>query len=195
MPREAHIERQTGETSVSVHLNLDGTGKYTVCTGVGFFDHMLSHIAKHGLFDLVVQATGDVEVDNHHLVEDVGIVLGQAFHEAVGDKAGIVRFGSGLCPLDEALVIVVLDFSGRGHLACDLSLPAQRVGKFDTELAREFLYAFAQNARISLHVIQQAAGNAHHVLESAFKSLGRALDQATRIDERRTDVPSTKGTL
>ncbi len=195
MNRQAAIERCTSETSVSVRLTLDGTGKYAIDTGVGFFDHMLTHIAKHGLFDLEIKATGDVQVDYHHLVEDVGIVLGQAFHEAVGDKAGMIRFGAGLCPMDEALVIAVLDFSGRGHLACDLALPSPRVGKFDTELAREFLAAFAQNAHLSLHIIQQAGGNAHHVLESAFKSLGRALDQATQIDGRRTDIPSTKGTL
>jgi imidazoleglycerol-phosphate dehydratase len=195
MARVAQLERRTHETEVSVKLNLDGRGQYAIETGVGFFDHMLSHIAKHGLFDLEIRARGDVEVDYHHLVEDAGIVLGQAFSEALGDKTGIVRFGTGLCPLDEALVIVVLDFSGRGHLTCTLALPAARVGKFDTELAREFFRAFAENARVSLHVIQQSGDNAHHLLESAFKSLGRALDQATQLDPRRADVPSTKGTL
>ncbi len=195
MSRQSQVERRTNETDVSIKLNLDGAGKYAIDTGVGFFDHMLTHIAKHGLFDLEIKATGDVEVDYHHLVEDVGIVLGQAFHEAVGDKAGMIRFGAGLCPMDEALVIAVLDFSGRGHLTSNLAPGAPRVGKFDTELAREFFAAFAQNARLTLHLIQQAGDNAHHILESAFKSLGRALDQATQIDGRRTDVPSTKGTL
>ncbi len=195
MARQAQVRRVTKETDVAIQLDLDGTGQCTLRTGVGFFDHMLSHIAKHGLFDLQVTASGDLEVDHHHLVEDVGIVLGQAFDEALGDKAGIVRFGSGLCPLDEALVIVVLDLSGRAHFSSNLSLPTTRVGDFDTELAVEFFRAFAQNARISLHMMQQAGRNAHHILESAFKSLGRALDQATRIDERRVGIPSTKGTL
>jgi imidazoleglycerol-phosphate dehydratase len=195
MPRQAHIERSTKETTVSVRLDLDGSGQYAIETGVGFFDHMLSHVAKHGLFDLEIKATGDAEVDDHHLVEDVGIVLGQAFSEAAGDKRGIVRFGSGLCPLDESLAVVVVDFSGRGHCSYNLNLPAARVGRFDTELAREFFESLAQNARLSLHVYQQAGVNAHHILESAFKSLGRALAEATRIDPRRADVPSTKGTL
>lgn len=195
MARHAQLERATKETEVAVKLNLDGTGQYTIRTGAGFFDHMLSHIAKHGLFDLEIDASGDVEVDYHHLVEDVGIVLGQAFNQAAGDKAGMVRFGAGLCPLDEALVIAVLDISGRAHFASNLSLPASRIGDFDTELAVEFFRAFAQNARASLHLIQQAGENAHHILESAFKSLGRALDQATQIDERRAGIPSTKGTL
>lgn len=195
MARQAQVERATKETQVAVRLDLDGTGKYTIRTGVGFFDHMLSHIAKHGLFDLEIEASGDVEVDHHHLVEDVGIVLGQALNQAAGDKTGMVRFGAGLCPLDEALVIAVLDLSGRAHLSSNLSLPATRIGDFDTELAVEFFRAFAHNAKISLHLIQQAGENAHHILESAFKSLGRALDQATRIDERRIGIPSTKGTL
>jgi imidazoleglycerol-phosphate dehydratase len=195
MPRQVQIERVTNETQVAVRLDLDGTGKYEIQTEVGFFDHMLSHIAKHGLFDVDVRASGDIEVDHHHLVEDVGIVLGQAFNEAVGDKSGMVRYGSGLCPLDEALVIAVLDFSGRAHFSTNLSLPTGRVGDFDTELAAEFFRAFAQNAKVSLHLIQQAGENAHHILESAFKSLGRALDEATRMDERRLGIPSTKGTL
>jgi imidazoleglycerol-phosphate dehydratase len=195
MARQAEIKRVTNETDVAVRLDLDGTGKYDIRTSVGFFDHMLSHIAKHGVFDLEIVASGDTEVDHHHLVEDVGIVLGQAFNEAVGDKAGLLRYGAGLCPLDEALVIAVLDFSGRAHLSANLSLPTSRVGDFDTELAVEFFRAFAHNARISLHLVQQAGENAHHILESAFKSLGRALDQATSLDDRRAEIPSTKGTL
>jgi len=195
MVREARIKRETAETEVFVRLRLEGAGRASVHTGVGFFDHMLTHIAKHGVFDLEVNAEGDCEIDDHHLVEDVGIVLGQAFSQAVGDKKGMARFGSAMCPLDEALVMVALDFSGRAHLSWGLSLPSRRVGDFDTELALEFFRAFAHNAKVSLHLIQQAGDNTHHILESAFKSFARALDQATRIDERLTDVPSTKGTL
>jgi imidazoleglycerol-phosphate dehydratase len=195
MPRAATIRRETTETRVTVRLDLDGPGEAAIETGVGFFDHMLTHIAKHGLFVLAVSAEGDRQVDDHHVVEDVGIVLGQAFAKAVGDKAGMVRFGSGLCPLDEALVIAALDFSGRPHLQYGLSMPTERVGTFDTELAHEFFRAFVSNARVSLHLIQQSGENSHHILESAYKSFGRALDQATQIDPRLSGVPSTKGSL
>jgi imidazoleglycerol-phosphate dehydratase len=195
MPRSASLTRETAETKVAVDLSLDGAGRADICTGVGFFDHMLTHIAKHGVFDLRVSAEGDRHVDDHHVVEDVGIVVGQAFGQAVGDKRGLVRFGSGLCPLDEALVQVALDFSGRAHLQWRLDLPTERVGGFDTELAHEFFRAFAHNAKVALHITQQAGDNSHHILESTFKSFARALDQATRIDERLSDVPSTKGTL
>jgi imidazoleglycerol-phosphate dehydratase len=195
MSRTASLKRETAETKVAVELALDGSGRADIRTGVGFFDHMLTHIAKHGVFDLKVEAEGDRHVDDHHIVEDAGIVLGQAFHKAVGDKRGMVRFGSAMCPLDEALVSVALDFSGRACLVWGVSLPAERVGGFDTELAHEFFGAFAQNAKIALHITQQAGENTHHILESAFKSLARALDQATRIDERLSGVPSTKGTL
>ncbi len=195
MARTASVKRETAETKVEAELDLDGCGRAEIGTGVGFFDHMLTHIAKHGAFDLRVSAEGDRHVDDHHIVEDVGIVLGQAFAQAVGDKRGMVRFGSGLCPLDEALVQVALDFSGRAHLAWGLRLPTERVGGFDTELAHEFFRAFAHNAKVALHVTQQAGDNSHHILESAFKSFARALGQATRVDERRSDVPSTKGTL
>ena len=195
MSREARVKRETAETTIFVRLRLDGSGRASVHTGVGFFDHMLTHVAKHGFLDLEVTAEGDKEIDDHHLVEDVGIVFGQALNEAVGDKRGMVRFGSAMCPLDEALVTVALDFSGRAHLSYGLALPTERVGEFDTELALEFFRALANNARISLHVVQQAGDNSHHILESAFKSLGRALDQATRRDERVTGIPSTKGTL
>ena len=156
---------------------------------------MLSHIAKHGLIDLSVKASGDLEVDAHHTVEDVGIVLGQALAEAVGDKTGLVRFGSGTCPLDEALVSAVIDFGGRAHLEYRLDLPTEKVGDFDSQLAREFFLAVASNAGMSLHLVQQSGENTHHILESAFKSFARALDEATRVDPRKTDVPSTKGTL
>jgi imidazoleglycerol-phosphate dehydratase len=195
MPRRASVERETAETKVGVELDLDGSGRADVHTGVGFFDHMLTHIARHGVFDLTVGAEGDRHVDDHHVVEDVGIVLGQAFGKAVGDKTGMVRFGSAMCPLDEALVTVALDFSGRAHLAWGLTLPTERIGTFDTELAHEFFRAFAHSAKVALHVIQQAGENSHHILESTFKSFARALDQATRLDARLTDVPSTKGTL
>jgi len=195
MNRTASVKRETAETRVEVELTLDGTGQGRISTGVGFFDHMLTHIARHGVFDLRVVAEGDRHIDDHHVVEDVGIVLGQAFSQAVGDKRGMVRFGSGLCPLDEALVQVALDFSGRAHLSWGLALPTEKVGGFDTELAHEFFRAFTQNAKVALHVTQQSGDNSHHILESTFKSFARALDQATRIDERLSDVPSTKGTL
>ena len=156
---------------------------------------MLTHIAKHGMLTITVKATGDTHIDDHHTVEDVGIVLGQAFAQAIGDKAGMVRFGSAMCPLDEALVTVALDFSGRAHLEYALRLPTERVGTFDTELAHEFFRAFVSNSMISLHLMQQSGENSHHILESAFKSFGRALDAATQIDPRLSGVPSTKGTL
>lgn len=193
--RTAQISRETRETKITLSLNLDGTGQHDLSTGVGFFDHMLSHVAKHGMLDLTIHACGDLQVDAHHTVEDVGIVLGQALAQAVGDKVGLVRFGSGACPLDEALVTAVIDFGGRSHLEYRLELPSQKVGDFDTELAREFFQAVAANAGLSLHLTQQSGRNTHHILESAFKSFGRALDEATRLDPRRTGVPSTKGTL
>lgn len=193
--RTAQITRETAETNITVELNLDGSGEYEIATGVGFLDHMLTHIAKHGRFDLRVQAQGDLEVDAHHTVEDVGIVFGQALKEAVGDKRGMVRFGTAGSPMDEALVEVAIDFGGRGHLEYKVKPPAARVGEFDTELVREFFLAVAHNAGMSLHLTQQAGVNTHHIIESAFKSFARALDEATRLDERVTDVLSTKGTL
>ncbi len=193
--RSATIERNTTETQIALTLDLDGSGQYEINTGVGFFDHMLSHIARHGLFDLRIEAAGDIEVDYHHLVEDVGIVLGQAIAEAVGDKRGLVRYGLALCPMDEALVLVTVDLGGRSYVRCELSFNAPKVGEFDTELVCEFFRALASNAGMALHVVQQSGGNAHHVAESAFKSLARALDEATQIDERVSDIPSTKGVL
>ena len=178
-----------------MELNIDGSGQYEIATGVGFFDHMLTHIARHGRFDLKVKAGGDLEVDAHHTVEDVGIVLGQALAEAVGDKCGMVRFGFAACPMDEALVAVAIDFGGRSHLEFGLKLPTAKVGDFDTELVREFFLALTYNAGMSLHLTQQAGINTHHIIESAFKSFARALDQATSLDERISDVPSTKGQL
>ena len=194
--RTASTTRETRETQIALELNLDGRGSYEVDTGVGFFDHMLSHIAKHGMLDLRVRATGDLQVDGHHTIEDVGIVLGQAIAQAVGDKRGIFRYGSALCPMDEALVGVALDLCGRSYLNYDLTLSTERVGEFDAELALEFFRALADNAQMTLHVWQQYGRNTHHILEAAFKAFGRALDAATQYDSRREgDLPSTKGTL
>ena len=193
--RTAQLSRETNETKIVVELYIDGCGDYEIDTGVGFFDHMLTHIAKHGRFDLTVNAQGDLQVDAHHTVEDVGIVMGQALKEAVGDKGGMVRFGSATVPMDEARVTAAIDFGGRGHLEYGLKLPTAKVDGFDTELVREFFRALAHNAAMSLHLTQQAGINTHHIIESAFKSFARALDEATRIDERISGVPSTKGQL
>lgn len=196
MARQAHIKRETKETQIELWLDLDGSGSFEIDTGVGFFDHMLSHIARHGVLGLRVQATGDLHVDDHHLVEDVGIVFGQALAQAVGDKKGITRFGDAMCPLDEALVGVALDLSGRVHLEFGLDFPTQKVGHFDTELVLEFFRAVSANAAMTLHLWQQAGRNSHHIAESAFKSFGRALRMAVEHDPRQAgSVPSTKGTL
>jgi len=196
MPREAAITRETKETQIELWLGLDGTGTYEIETGSGFFDHMLSHIAKHGLLDLKLKAVGDTHVDDHHLVEDVGIVFGQALAQAIGDKKGISRYGWALCPLDEALVGVALDLSGRAHLQFDLRFPTQKAGAFDTELVLEFFLAVAANAAMTLHLWQQSGLNSHHLAESAYKSFGRALRMAVELDARQAgQVPSTKGTL
>ncbi|MEN6549649.1 MAG: imidazoleglycerol-phosphate dehydratase HisB [Armatimonadia bacterium] len=196
MSRQATIKRETKETQIELWLDLDGSGKLEINTGVGFFDHMLSHIARHGLIDLRIQATGDLHVDDHHLVEDVGIVFGQALAQAIGDKKGITRFGDAMCPLDEALACVALDLSGRVHLEYGLKFPTQKVGSFDTELVLEFFRAVSANAAMTLHVWQQAGLNSHHIAESAFKSFGRALRMAVERDPRQEGaVPSTKGTL
>lgn len=193
--RSATLARTTRETDIRLRLNLDGAGQWQVSTGLPFFDHMLSHVAMHGLFDLELSAQGDIEVDGHHTVEDVGIVLGQALAQALGDKAGIVRYGSQLMPMDEALALVALDFSGRGLLAYDVTLPAAQVGTFDSELVPEFLRALAHNAGLTLHVRLLAGGNTHHIIEAIFKGLGRALGQAVARDPRRSGVASTKGVL
>jgi imidazoleglycerol-phosphate dehydratase len=194
--REARIERQTGETLVSVQLALDGSGQWAIETGVGFFDHMLSHIAAHGMVDLTVHAEGDLYVDAHHTVEDVGIVLGQALRQALGDRAGIARYGHSLLPMDEALVMVALDFSNRGLLIADLPFASARVGTFDTELVGEFLRGLAHHAGMTLHARLICGQNTHHQIEALFKALGRALRQAVAIDPARLDaVPSTKGVL
>lgn len=193
--RRTVVTRATGETDITVELDLDGTGTCLIDTGVPFFDHMLNAFGRHGLFDLTVRATGDIEVDAHHTVEDTGIVLGQAFTQALGDKAGITRFSDVCIPMDETLVQAAVDISGRGQAYCDLPIPTERVGSFDTELAVEFFYAFARDARVTLHVRELAGANSHHIIEAAFKAAGRAMRYACELDPRVNGVPSTKGSL
>lgn len=193
--RRAVVTRVTGETDITVELDLDGTGTCLIDTGVPFFDHMLNAFGRHGLFDLTVRATGDIEVDAHHTVEDTGIVLGQAFTQALGDKAGITRFSDVCIPMDETLVQAAVDISGRGQAYCDFPIPTERVGSFDTELAVEFFYAFARDARVTLHVRELAGANSHHIIEAAFKAAGRAMRYACELDPRVNGVPSTKGSL
>jgi imidazoleglycerol-phosphate dehydratase len=193
--RVGEISRKTRETDVHVKLALDGSGRWQCATGVPFLDHMLSHVAAHGLFDLELTCQGDTQVDDHHSVEDTGIALGQALAAALGDKRGIARYGQQALPMDEALVLVALDISGRGHLAWDVALPSPRVGTFDSELAPEFMRALATNAGLTLHVKLLAGSNTHHIIEAAFKGLGRALGQAVALDPRRGGIPSTKGVL
>lgn len=196
MTREATILRETAETRIEVTVNLDGAGRADVACGIGFFDHMLCAFARHGRFDLKVSVRGDLHVDGHHTVEDTGIVLGRALAEALGEKAGIERFGSAFVPMDEALVLAALDISGRGQLHWAAEVPFGMVGDFDTQLAREFFIALAANAGITLHVRQLAGDNVHHILEAAFKAAGRALRQAVAIDPALAgEVPSTKGVL
>jgi imidazoleglycerol-phosphate dehydratase len=193
--RTSVIERKTAETDIQVTLNVDGNGQSDINTGIGFFDHMLILFAKHGLFDLTVQAKGDLQVDGHHTVEDTGIVLGQALLKALDNKQGIKRYGTAFIPMDEALVMVSLDISGRPFLAFDAVMTAPSVGNFDTELVEEFLRALAVNAGLTLHIKMLAGKNAHHIIEAIFKALGRALDEATRQDNRIVGVMSTKGIL
>jgi len=193
--RRAEVERTTKETSIRVAIAIDGTGSAQVATGVPFLDHMLDLFAKHGLFDLTVQATGDLEIDQHHTVEDVGLTLGQAMRDALGDKKGIRRFGNQTVPLDEALVAVVVDLSGRPYLVYELDPGRERVGDFDTSLIHDFLLAFVNELKLNLHVDCVRGRNAHHMIEAAFKGLGRALDQATQLDPRISGVMSTKGVL
>ncbi|MDD6602174.1 imidazoleglycerol-phosphate dehydratase HisB [Parafannyhessea umbonata] len=195
MARSATVTRKTGETDITVTLDLDGTGVCDISTGVGFFDHMLSALGRHSLCDLTVHATGDTWVDDHHTVEDVGIVLGQALAQALGDKSGITRFSDVTVPMDEALVLAAIDVSGRGELYWDVPIAAQKVGTFDTELGHEFFQGFARDAGITLHVREIAGENAHHILECAFKAVARAIRAAVEIDPRVQGVPSTKGSL
>lgn len=194
--RYACVSRTTKETDITVELVIDGGGKAEVETGIGFFDHMLTAFARHGLFDLKVKATGDLQVDGHHTVEDVGIVLGQAFARALGDKRGINRFGSQFVPMDEALAHAALDISGRGQLHYELDLPFGMVGGFDTQLAKEFFISLAANAGVTLHLREIAGENAHHVIEASFKAAGRALCEACAINPRMAgELPTTKGAL
>jgi imidazoleglycerol-phosphate dehydratase len=195
MKRIAEIERNTAETQIQLSLSLDGTGQADVRTGVPFLDHMLTLMARHGLMDIVVEATGDLAVDLHHTVEDVGICLGMAITQAVGDKRGITRYGTFTVPMDESLVMVSLDLSGRAYCVEDLDLARRWIGTYDAELTREFFQAVAANAAMNLHIHQFRGGNAHHIVEAAFKAFGRALDAATRLDERVVGIPSTKGVL
>ena len=194
--RNASIDRTTAETDISLRLNLDGSGTADIDSGVGFLDHMLTLFARHGGFDLSVVCKGDTQVDDHHTVEDIGIALGQAFVKALGDKKGICRYGDITLPMDEALILAAVDISGRSHLGLELPIPAPKVGTFDTELVEEFFLAFVRNAAITLHVRELAGNNSHHIIEGAFKAVGRVLRAAVAIDPRFADsVPSTKGVL
>ncbi len=194
--REAQIIRKTAETDISLKLNLDGKGTSAIDTGCGFLDHMLTLFARHGRFDLDVKCVGDTYVDDHHSVEDIGIALGKAFSDALGDCRGIVRYGSFLLPMDEALVMCAVDISGRACLSYKLDIPAPKVGSFDTELVEEFMIAFSRNSGICLHLRQLEGNNSHHIIEAAFKALARALAVAVAVDERFADeIPSTKGVL
>ena len=194
--RTSEIKRVTGETDIELSLNLDGVGNSKIATGCGFLDHMLTLFAKHGRFDLTVSCKGDTQVDDHHSVEDIGICLGQALREALGDCAGIARYGSMMLPMDEALVLCAVDVSGRSYLVYNLEIPMQKVGTFDTELVEEFLTAFVRSAGITLHVKKLDGKNSHHIIEGAFKALARALSQAVAIDEKLAgEIPSTKGVL
>lgn len=194
--RIATVERKTAETDICLKLNLDGTGVSNIDTGVGFMDHMLTLFAKHGRFDLDITCKGDTNVDDHHSVEDIGICLGQAFEKALGDKKGIVRYGSMILPMDEALILTAIDISGRTYLNYDLKIPTAKIGTFDTELVEEFFWAFVRNMPSSLHIKQPDGRNAHHIVEGTFKSVARSLKQAVAIDKDFADeIPSTKGVL
>ena len=194
--RQAEIIRKTGETDIRIELELDGKGTCRINTGVGFLDHMLELFARHGRFNLQVFCKGDTHVDDHHSVEDIGIALGQAFDQALGDRKGIVRYGHMILPMDESLILSAVDLSGRGLLVYDLRIPTEKVGTFDTELTEEFFRALAHNARCTLHIRQLAGGNSHHIIEGAFKSAARSLRAAVKVDpECAEEIPSTKGVL
>ena len=195
MERTAAVTRTTKETDIAVTLNLDGSGKAEISTGIGFFDHMLNGFARHGLFDLNCQVKGDLEVDCHHTIEDTGIVLGQAIREAVGDKKGIVRYGTCILPMDESLVLCSLDLSGRPYYVSDVEFPTEQVGEMDTQMVKEFFYAVSYSAAMNLHFKMLSGGNSHHMIEGMFKAFAKALDMAAAHDPRITDVLSTKGSL
>jgi len=195
MPRTATIRRETTETTVDLSLNLDGTGTHTLATGVGFFDHMLTHLSKHGLFDLTVQCKGDLHVDSHHTIEDVGICFGKCLAQALGDKAGIRRYGSATVPMDETLVTAAIDLSGRPFMVWKADVPNELLGTFHSSLAEEFWRAASSAGAFNLHVVVHHGRNTHHIVEAIFKATARALRQATEADPRATGVPSTKGVL
>jgi imidazoleglycerol-phosphate dehydratase len=195
-PRRATVTRKTGETDVTVTIDLDGTGKCIAETGIPFLNHMLHQISSHGLFDLEVRATGDIEIDDHHTNEDVGITLGMALHQALGDRKGIARFGHFVAPLDEALVQIALDFSGRPHLSYGLQIPTQRVGSYDTQLVREFFVALVNHSQMTLHIRQLDGINSHHIIEATFKAIARGMRMAIEYDPRRLgSIPSSKGVI
>ena len=194
--RSASVTRKTGETDITLMLNLDGTGASSLSTGCGFLDHMLTLFSRHGMFDLTIACEGDTYVDDHHSVEDIGICLGTAFRQALGDMAGINRYGSIILPMDEALILCAVDLSGRGGYYEDLDIPTEKIGTFDTQLVYEFMEAFAVNAKITLHIRKLAGRNSHHIAEGAFKALGRVLREAVSIEEQfKNEIPSTKGML
>jgi len=195
MTRTAEITRETAETQIRLSLNIDGSGECNIDTGVGFFDHMLTLLARHGLMDLTVQAEGDLHVDHHHTVEDVGICLGQAIAKAIGDKAGILRYGDITLPMEETLVTSALDLSGRFAFVYAVEFPTEKIGEFDTQLVQEFWNAVASNARMNLHLVLHHGSNSHHISEGCFKATARALRKAVAVDPRQTGVPSSKGTL
>ena len=193
--RQSKIKRQTNETDIQLSFNIDGTGQSNIDTGIPFFDHMLDLFTKHGLFDLTLSVSGDLKVDFHHTVEDVGICLGNALHEALQDCKGITRYASGSIPMDEALCKMSLDISNRPYLDFNVDVPKAKVGEFDVELTKEFFHAFTSNARLTLHVELVKGDNLHHIIEAIFKAFGVILDEGTRLDSRKSDVPSTKGIL
>lgn len=193
--RKGKVKRDTKETNIEIDLVIDGQGKTDINTGIPFFDHMLTLFGRHGLFDLQIKASGDINVDAHHTVEDVGICLGQAFSEAIGDKKGISRYGFSMLPMDEALVAIAVDISGRPYLKYDIDVPIEVIGTFDTPLVEEFLQALSNNVGLTLHARLFSGKNTHHIIEALFKGLGKALDAATSLDPRVKDIPSTKGQL
>jgi len=195
MSRSASIERVTNETRIRLELDVDGTGKAVICTSVPFLDHMLNLFARHGLFDLNVEASGDIDIDFHHTVEDIGIVLGEAFKQALGDKKGIRRYGQASVPMDETLASVAIDISGRPYLVYHVTLPKVKIGEFDVELAREFFQAFVNHCGLNLHINVMYGENVHHIIEACFKAVARAMDVATQLDPRVEGVMSTKGVL
>jgi imidazoleglycerol-phosphate dehydratase len=195
MARTAHVERKTKETQITLEVNLDGSGRYEIETGQGFFDHMLSHIARHGLLDVTLKASGDLHVDAHHTVEDVAICLGQAIDQALGDKKGITRFGAASVPMEDSLANVAIDLCGRAFCVYNVDYRADKIGEFDVELVAEFLRSLANNTRMNLHVNVPYGSNNHHIAEAIFKALGRALAQAVSPDPRCDDIPSTKGVI